>query len=132
MFRKFFSYCSEFLRSSLVSTKIENTNSHIHIDIDTNKKEFMVESLMQDLSPEAEETIGLLLFYISQGQLLQYIYGSLQIWAEEDPVKLQFISNLMKHVQALTAEHEQASLETKKKVAVRASNVFGITSMINK
>jgi hypothetical protein len=105
----------------------------------TPEGQFTVITDITDFSDKSVETFSWLLHHIAQGQIVTYMFESLQLWADKDEDKLAYnarIAQALHQIDQLldAAEQEQGegatnSGDSDENVAISASQVFNLRGL---
>ena len=131
----------EYLLSGLQKGKIKpediqsDAAGKILIEYNAKSGDFTVLSDIDDLSEDSVNVLSYLIYHISQGELENFIYESLKLWAGDDPEKIRFneqladqMKNLHSFVLAQQGQEEQPT-PSEGRVASPASQVFNFRGM---
>jgi len=125
----------QYLLNSLQKEKIipeeieSDAAGKILIEYNSGTGNFTVLSEIDDLSEDSVNILSYLIFHISQGELENFIYESLKMWAGDDPEKKAFNEQLVNQMQKLHSFVLDQKVQSGGRVASPASQVFNFRRM---
>jgi hypothetical protein len=121
---------SKFKKEKVVDPT-ENSSGDITISYDSKTGDFYVVTDIKDISDDSATILAYILHHVSNGEISQFIYEALSLWAEEEEERQKFNHSLFEKivvVSGMLKEEEEKNKSKKEKVAVRASEVFNLNT----
>lgn len=109
----------------------ENSSGDITISYDSKTGDFYVITDIKDISDDSATILAYIMHHISNGEISQFIYEALALWAEEDAERKSFNYSLFEKivvVSGILKDEDEAKKSKGDKVAVRASEVFNLNT----